>query len=311
MVVLLLVVAIVGAGTVWMHMVVERERGPLPFVASVVALGDATDPPTSVRVIETARQAIPRAGVIDPARDPKANAPYMMTHPAFVLEWADGRMLLIDTGMSRQGAVEFGAPLEQLMGASPIEPLTTVAAALGDAASHVRGLVFTHLHIDHVDGLKELCTKAKQGLQVFMTPAQQDSWTLMTAPGKAVVDQAPCISRVRLGAGAMLRLEGFPGVAVVPAAGHTPGSQLILATTRDRGGPVRRWAFSGDITNTIEAVESDVPKPFLYRMLIVPEDDDRLGELRRYLRALEHDHGFSIVVSHDEGHLRTLGIPAL
>jgi hypothetical protein len=73
---------------------------------------------------------------------------------------------------------------------------------------------------------------------------------------------------------------------------------------------VRRYVFSGDITNTIAGVRGDLSKPLVYRLVIVPEDDDRLGELRRYLRALESDHGIAIVVSHDQGHLRSLGIPA-
>ena len=78
-----------------MHLVVQRERGPLPMVGDVLALDKVTDLPVKVSVIETARQSMPRSGVLDPGTDPTPDAPYVMTHPAFVLEWADGRLLLV------------------------------------------------------------------------------------------------------------------------------------------------------------------------------------------------------------------------
>jgi glyoxylase-like metal-dependent hydrolase (beta-lactamase superfamily II) len=114
---------------------------------------------------------------------------------------------------------------------------------------------------------------------------------------------------VRLGGAAFLTLDGFPGVRVIAAGGHTPGSQIIAVATRDRTGVLHRYLFAGDVANVIDGVRLDAPKPFLYRTVIVPEDDDRLGELRRYLRALEKDHGFSVVVSHDGGALKESGIP--
>ena len=39
-------------------------------------------------------------------------------HPAFLIEWRDGRMLSIDAGMTRDGAVSFGKPFE-LLGGQP------------------------------------------------------------------------------------------------------------------------------------------------------------------------------------------------
>ena len=44
--------------------------------------------------------------------------------------------------------------------------------------------------------------------------------------------------------------------------------------------------------------------------MIVPEDDDRLGELRRYLKALEGDLKMTVVPSHDQNHLHETGIRA-
>ncbi len=309
-VLVLLVVAGVTGALVWMHMEVEAEHAPLPVVTELLAQASLPELPVKVSVIETAQQVTPRKAVIDPGTDPNPQAPYVMTHPAFVLEWADGHLLLVDVGMTRAGAIKFGGPLQQAFGAAAIEPLTSTAVALGDALDRVKGIVFTHLHIDHVDGVRDLCTRLKHPVKVFTTPPQLDTWTFFTAEGKDLVQHSGCTEPVRIGGAALMPLEGFPGVAVIAAGGHTPGSQAIVASVRQPDGTVKQYVFAGDITNTIDGIRKDVSKPLFYRLVIVPEDDDRLGELRRYLRAIETDHAFTIVVSHDQNYLRTLGIPA-
>ena len=53
----------------------------------------------------------------------------------------------------------------------------------------------------------------------------------------------------------------------------------------------------------------DVSKPALYRWLVIPEDDERLGELRRLLATLERDHGFTLLVAHDQRSIEATGVP--
>ena len=309
-VVVLLAVAILAGGLAWLHWEIQLARDPLPLLSDVLALGASGETPVKLSVIETSQQQTPRSAVIDPAGDPHKDAPFVMTHPAFVLEWADGRILLVDSGMTHDGAIKFGVPLEQFFHAGPAVALTSTAAALGDAASRVQGIAFTHLHIDHTDGLRELCGKIGHPVKIFSTALQQDSWTPFTSEGKDLVMHAPCGDRVRLGGAALMPLDGFPGVGIVSVGGHTPDSQAILAAVRGADGTLVRWAFIGDVTNTIDGMRGDVSKPLFYRLLIVPEDDERLGELRRYFGTLERDDGLKIVVSHDQAHLKELGIPA-
>src|SRR6185436_20105893 len=97
---------------------------------------------------------------------------------------ADGRLLLVDTGMTRNGAIKFGQPLETLMGAGPLTPLKTVADALDKDVSRVKGIIFTHLHLDHVDGVRDLCSRLQTPVKIFMNGGQLDAWTLFTAEGK-------------------------------------------------------------------------------------------------------------------------------
>ena len=69
-------------------------------------------------------------------------------------------------------------------------------------------------------------------------------------------------------------------------------------------------SFPGDITNSRGELEGDVPKSLLYSLLIVPEDRDRLANLREWLRALDGDPDTTVVVSHDAIALKTSGPPA-
>ncbi len=287
------------------HRAIGRERAPLPTAEELARFARApvADLPVRLRWIDTATQAIPRSAVLDPDADPSPAEPYVMSHPAFVLEWADGRLLLVDAGMRREAALEFGGPLEALGGASPIEPRASVADALGASAAKVRGIVFTHLHTDHVEGVLGLCMpERKDKLAAFMTVAQDERFNYTTRPGRALLDEATCVERRVLPEDRLRPLPGFPGVAVLDAGGHTPGSEIVLARVRGQGPDAgeRLYAFAGDTVNHIDGVRHDVPKPYLYRTLLVPESDQRLQELRRFLAALERDDGYVVLVSHDQ-----------
>jgi glyoxylase-like metal-dependent hydrolase (beta-lactamase superfamily II) len=299
-------VVLAGALLTCAHLEMRGLGGPLP--TSFDAL-EGTDLPVSLLAVNTARQRLPRSQVLDPARDPTPGAPYEMGHPAFLLRWADGRALLIDTGMDRAAARDFGATLE-LVGADPIEPLGDVAEQLGGAIPAGRlGLVLTHLHTDHTQGLGPLCA-ARGGaeIELFQTPAQASLRNHTTRPGATQVEAAGCARRAVLPEVPLAVLPGFEGVGVVWSAGHTPGSQVVLAALRGADGALRRLAFAGDAANAIDGVRHDVPKPLLYRLLVVPEDDARLGAVRRFLAHLEQA-GFAVAPSHDLRHLRSLGIP--
>jgi glyoxylase-like metal-dependent hydrolase (beta-lactamase superfamily II) len=301
-----LALAVVLGALVWAHWEIRRERTPLPAPESLAA---AEGGPVRLWYINTASQEMPRGAVLDSARDPRPDAPYVMSHASFVLEWDDGRILLIDAGMTRDGAVAFGRPIEVLGGGRPIAPLGSVVERLGDRAERVQGIVFTHLHEDHVGGIVNFCATLRHGLSVFMTRAQATVVNYTTRPGHRLIDGASCVEKVTLPDDASpLALPGFAGAFVIAAGGHTPGSQIIVAHV-GRGEGQRRYAFVGDIVNNIDGISYDVPKPPLYSLLIVPEDGIRLGELRRFLRHLRDEHEFALLVSHDQLDLERSGIP--
>jgi glyoxylase-like metal-dependent hydrolase (beta-lactamase superfamily II) len=231
-----------------------------------------------------------------------------MSFPAFALEWANGRIFLIDLGMQRQDALAFGRPNQWLAGAEPIEAHRDVAAALGADRARVSGVGFTHLHSDHTAGAVALCRDAMRPIHVFYTPLQAIESNYTTRFGRGPIERAGCLEPRLLSLGPLHPVPGFPGLSVFATGGHTPGSQVFVAHLggEERG---RSLVFAGDLVNHWDGIRHNVPKPGWYSLWIVPEHTRRLDRLRRYLAELSERPGVTVLVSHDRGHLEAEGIP--
>lgn len=293
------------AALVSVHTAIRALAPDLPQSTDVLR-AEAGDLPVGLSWINTASQPMPRAGVLEPEVDPHPDAPYVMSHASFVLEWADGRLFLIDLGMDREAATAFGRPLEWVMGGAPIEPLGSVAEQLGAATRRVAGVGFTHLHTDHTNGIDALCRALAAPLPWMQTRLQAAETNFTTRPGRDQLEAAPCVAPRVLDPGTLQAVPGFPGLSVIEAAGHTPGSQIFVAQLRGEEGVVT-WVFTGDIVNHIEGVRRDLPKPRLYSLLVVPESPARLAELRAFLAGLE-SKGARLLVSHDQRQLEASGV---
>ncbi len=285
---LLAVLASVLAEAHWEMRGVTPDLPELPAIAGVA---EATDGPVRVSYINTATQAGP--------------GPSAVAHPAFLLEWSDGRAFLIDVGMDREGAQAFGRPIEWLMGAEPMEPHGSVSEQLGSAAQQIRAIAFTHLHPDHTGGLAALCEVLGRPLPVFQTSWQADHENFSTSPGRGDIEAAGCARVERLEGGSVYAIPEFPGLVAVAAGGHTPGSTMFLAEVRGT-----TWVLAGDVTNFMESLQQDRDKPRIYSLLVVPETTSRLRTLRHWLSALDARPGFTVVVSHDRDALAASGLPA-
>lgn len=301
------VVLFAAGGLWWAHHAIDGERAPLPAVKDVAATRPVDDQPLRLSMINTASQPMARSGVLDAARDPDSGQPYVMSHPSFVLEWADGRILLIDTGMTPEQAVAFGKPIQMIRDAEPMTPHGSTADALAIDAARVHGIIFTHPHTDHTGGIAAVCARAGHDIPVFMTTAQAERPNYTTRPGLAQIRDAGCARPVRLDGGPLMPVPGFPGISVIDAGGHTPGSQIIIAQVGS-GDVMRRYVFVGDIVNNLDGIEHDIPKPWVYRTLIVPESEPRQEELRRFLKQVQDEAAATMLVSHDQLALERSGI---
>ncbi|MFP6639499.1 MAG: ABC transporter substrate-binding protein [Myxococcota bacterium] len=307
----LIALIVAGALLYQAHRAISLERVPLPSPSHLADRLEAEEAHGPIRLywINTASQTLPTSGVMDTAGTAEGDLEFEMSFPAFVLEWADGRLLLVDAGMDEAGARSFGAPLSAMGLAEAMRPHTSVADALGDARKRVKGIVFTHLHADHVGGLSALCQTGEVDARVFMTDAQSKRPNFTTSGGLEQVLEANCVETETPVAEALAPVPGFPGVGIIAAAGHTPGSQLIVA--RIGSGPsARNVVFTGDIVNHAQAIPLDRGKPFLYRTFLVPEDESRQSSLRGFLRDLHDRQGFGLLVSHDQRALEDAGVTA-
>jgi glyoxylase-like metal-dependent hydrolase (beta-lactamase superfamily II) len=302
---------VVGAllGLTWAHVGIRGALAPLPGAEALsIAAVPGAALPVRLSYVNTASQRTTRAGVLEASLDPDPDTPYTMSVPAFVLEWADGRIFLIDLGMDREPAAEFGRPSELLFDADPMVPLGGVAEQLGDAATRVAGVAFTHLHTDHTNGAKSLCAAARKAIPLFQSSAQNEQTNYTTRPGAADIDSATCLEpRVVLGEG-VRPVPGFAGLGMLMVGGHTPGSQVFVARMAEEAGG-RTWIFTGDAVNNIDGVWKNLPKPTLYSLFVVPEDPERLGAVRVLLADAARLPGHGLLVSHDQLQLEASGVP--
>lgn len=303
------VLALLTAGVAigWVRYTLTALRTPLPPAAGVAGTSQAAEVPVRISWFNTASQFVPRSALIDTSKDPDPDAWARMSFPVFVIEWADGRILLVDAGMDAPTARRFGVPMERVVGGDAVEPVTDVAAALGPARDRVAGIVFTHLHEDHVQGVESLCRAGAKPIEALVASAQAEHPYYWTRPSLDLLKRSPCLRMKTLPAEPMSELPGFPGVVVIAAAGHTPGTQLVVTHIGSR--EARPIVLSGDVVNNHDGIEQNLPKPWLYRLLVVPEDERRLGEVRQYLRELEQQFGVTVLVSHDQAYLEASTVP--
>ncbi len=302
-----LAVAFVAGGLFLAKRAIRALAPPLPSAAEIVAFDPAADLPVRISWLNTARQKLPRSAVLEPSLDPTPDAPYVMSHPSFVLVWADGRVFLIEAGMDREGALAFGKPIETISGGDPIEPIASVAERLGDALSRVEAIAVTHEHADHTQGVAELCRRHEAPIRLVQSRLQVEESNFTTRGAQRQLAEAKCLKRELVSGGPLFAVDGFPGLAFFAAAGHTPGSQVFVAHVRGADG-VKTHVLTGDVVNQIDGARQNLPKPHWYTVLLVPESTERLDVLRRLLGELEREHGATLLVSHDQLALEASGV---
>lgn len=277
------------------HLEMRRVVPALPTRQTILDFGlaeaQAGIGPTSIRYVQSGKQA----------RSGGAHS----TTGSFVLGWPQGRLFAIDLGMSKPAMLEFGAFLETVMDAGPIEVFGSLAAQLGIAAVRIEGVAFSHLHTDHAEGAAELCVmNAGRTIPAYQTADQFERQNYTTSSGRDSVQQSGCLDPRKLDAdGPLLPIPGFPGLAAFAVGGHTPGSTVFVARVGDR-----LFLLAGDITNVHSDLIENVPKGFVYSYLMIPEATGRLDELRRWLAEFHAPPDVEVVVSHDLEAIEASGI---
>jgi N-acyl homoserine lactone hydrolase len=144
---------------------------------------------------------------------------------------------------------------------APHETLTAQLAARGHAASDVRLAVMSHLHEDHIGGIRELpnaeLVVSRREWETMEEPFPEPRGFMprhIDLPGRAYrkVDFEP-IADGRLGPfDAAHDLMGDGSLLLVPTPGHTPGS-MSLFVQREGAAPL---LMVGDVTYESELLEA-------------------------------------------------------
>lgn len=286
---LLLVLAVIGLGVLLVppHLQVRSVAQAIPEMTALSALRSERGP-VALHYINTSEQSL-SAGVL--------------THSVFVFEWADGRLLLVDAGMRQQEAEEFAQLLSRVMGAGEPTIHGNIAELLGDATDRVAGVAFTHLHIDHTEGVVALCEAVERRPALLQTSVQAQEHNFNTTEGAALL-ASTCLEPAAMQAGAVWQSDDFPGLGLIPVGGHTPGSTLFAAWIQGQ-----LYVLSGDITNSKSDILTDSGKGWVYSNLMVPEDTGQTKALRHWLKALDERSEVTVVVSHDLGDIVASGLP--
>jgi glyoxylase-like metal-dependent hydrolase (beta-lactamase superfamily II) len=284
---LLLALLLVGVFLIPPHLQVRSVEPSLPDAAQLRELMAVENGPVSIRYVNTSSQELPRG---------------RLGHTVFLAEWADGDVFMVDAGMDRSAALEFGELMRTFVDAGEVEVRGSVAELLGEDTQRVAGVGFTHLHIDHAQGVVPFCEARGPGAKVYQTPFQAGLHNFNTEEGAALVAQS-CLLSGRLTGGEVMTIDGLPGLGIVPLGGHTPGSTLFAIAADDR-----LWLLSGDTTNTKADLLRNSGKGFLYSYLMVPENTARTEALRLWLTALDANDDMTVIVSHDLADIEATGM---
>jgi len=209
--------------------------------------------------------------------------PSIQARTAFQVVYPDG-YVMIDSGMDIQVHKFFGRGVEE-----PYFPEQEkkVEAALRGAKS----IVVTHEHGDHVAGVLRAPFFAELAPKTTLTKTQIQ--TLENEPQmpeiKITADQAAKFKVIDYDK----TFAYAPGIALVKAPGHTPGSQMIFVTLQSG----REYLFAGDIAWHMDGVRQVVGKDAPW----ITEPADLMAVELSFLNGvMKNEKNVVIVVSHDE-----------
>jgi glyoxylase-like metal-dependent hydrolase (beta-lactamase superfamily II) len=171
--------------------------------------------------------------------------------------------VLIDTGVGRTIASQLKEAPSLFRLGTDLVPLRAAADQL-DAAGydrkHLRYILLTHAHWDHVSGVPDF-----PGVPVLVTAAErrfidEGGWVTVTAQSidRSQMREYAFDGGPYLGFDHSHDLFGDGSLVIVPAPGHTPGSVVVFVTLPGSA----RYAFVGDLVWQREGILEREERPW-------------------------------------------------
>jgi glyoxylase-like metal-dependent hydrolase (beta-lactamase superfamily II) len=159
-----------------------------------------------------------------------------------------------------------------------------------DALTHARAIVVTHEHADHLQGIAESPNLPAFAEHLMLTREQRDDTKWLTAckfPENVRTSLHP------------LDYDHYyplaPGIVLIKAPGHTPGSQIVYVRLADNS----EYLLIGDVAWAMEQVTIPKCRPRLAELAMRENSDQVTSELRTLHDLAASNPDVHIVVSHD------------
>ncbi|HEV7734392.1 MAG TPA: MBL fold metallo-hydrolase [Candidatus Binatia bacterium] len=286
---IVVVLGVVGAGA-WLWL---TARTPVPETTSFVldlaevrrlAASLPGDRATRVNNEQVAVASLPR-GAVFAGQSPFE--PLSFTHGAYQVVFPDG-FIVIDAAVDEQ-------QLRQMDAKATFD--AAGYAAVQEALGTARAIVVTHEHADHIGGLVRRADPSQLVGRLLLTKEQ--------LANTADLDRAgfPAELRERLKPLEYDRyLAVAPGVVLIKAPGHTPGSQMVYVALANG----TELIFLGDIAWHMDQIRQLWYRPRLVTDLFLGEDRDAVMAQFRALHDLPASPPVQLVASHDVEQRRAL-----
>ena len=209
--------------------------------------------------------------------------PSVQARTAYQIVYADGTVM-VDTGMD--------LATHQFFGRGVLEPyFPDQAARVAQALRSARAILVTHEHGDHIAGLMRSESFNELAPKTVLTRAQLQ--TLQNEPQIPELRPSPEMA-------ARLRLVDYsdtmafaPGIALIKAPGHTPGSQMVYVALQSG----KELLLAGDVAWHMDAVRLNTGKDAPW----IKEPPELMAAELNWLNGLfRSEKNLSIVISHDE-----------
>jgi glyoxylase-like metal-dependent hydrolase (beta-lactamase superfamily II) len=242
---------------------------------------DAASLPTEIRVLEIGRDKAPGFA----ARAGGFGTDWNTTYNSVQIVWPD-RTMVIDGAIDADTAI--GMKQSEADWAFDAPAYDTLLAAMLSADQ----VLITHEHLDHVMAVARHPDPAALAPRLVLNAPQ-----IATLPVFARGPLDPAIANLEP------RLDGTvqqiaPGVVIVPAPGHTPGSQLVFIRTQDG----RETLLIGDVAWSLDAVEMLTTRPVLTQYMIFDPNENReavKAQLRALHDLMEANPDLTVIPAHD------------
>ncbi|MGA2996921.1 MBL fold metallo-hydrolase [Bradyrhizobium sp.] len=213
--------------------------------------------------------------------------PSVQARTAYQIVYADGT-IMVDTGMDLATHRFFGRGVEE-----PYFP--EAEARVARALQKAKAIVVTHEHGDHIAGLIKSPSFNELAPKTVLTRAQLQ--TLINEPQMPELRPTPeMASRFRVidYANAM---AVAPGIALIKAPGHTPGSQMVYVALQSG----KELLLAGDVAWHMDGVRLNTGKDAPW----IKEPAELMAAELDWLNGLSRtETNLSIVISHDDDQRR-------